>query len=532
MYIVETLGYTPDKILLFGRSIGTGPAAWLAAVLNKHRIPIAGLVLQSPYTSLSDVASELVQPKLAGVVAKAIVELSNHWDVTKCVESLSNVPLLIIHGQMDRTISCRQGQSLLDSCGAPKSMKIGHFPLAADHSTFCLEEDILRPLKDLINISAAPSRDYHEARGPPRSSAAAAGATRSFTASSCSRAASSSLPSKWFGGNTQRRSCSGRAQTVTTSVRRHEVQDSLATRLDVLVDVLLDEQSILALSTSFPSLLMQPDSSRHLLNHDGAAAARTTSSLGPYQVSPSWGGPSSSIDDLFRWRFPFHNTAAAAAEPTMSPLNSQSLLSFASDLFARSEWMSPAVPPKQQHRRRQGAWRPVPQAAVVVASNNNNNNNSNNNNNNSNNNSNNSNNNNSGLQTAQVVCDPSRCIQPCFQLHQQGVRSQEGCAVVAVEGTTQPHHEASCCSHEQEQGAQQLISNRPPDTTRQQASKRQCPEGLHDRPPPPPPQGTVDRAGVNTIVQPATRRFSWIPFLSRESRASQQQGQNRKQSTN
>eukprot|EP00922_Rhytidocystis_sp_ex-Travisia-forbesii_P063869 GHVS01094983.1.p1 GENE.GHVS01094983.1~~GHVS01094983.1.p1 ORF type:complete len:466 (+),score=71.51 GHVS01094983.1:68-1465(+) len=53
MYIVETLGYTPDKIFLFGRSIGTGPAAWLAAVLNKHRIPIAGLVLQSPYTSLS-----------------------------------------------------------------------------------------------------------------------------------------------------------------------------------------------------------------------------------------------------------------------------------------------------------------------------------------------------------------------------------------------------------------------------------------------------------------------------------------------
>lgn len=156
MYAVETLGYPPGNVLLFGRSIGTGPAAWLAATLWKHGITPAGLILQSPYTSLSAVAGELAP--FAGEIARAVVEVSNHWNIEKCLRAVNNLPLLVIHGQKDETIPWTHGQTLASQCGSSSALKICHFPADADHSNFDFTADIVEPVRQLLYIAAAPRR--------------------------------------------------------------------------------------------------------------------------------------------------------------------------------------------------------------------------------------------------------------------------------------------------------------------------------------------------------------------------------------
>lgn len=54
-YLTEILKIHPENIIVFGRSIGTGPATYLAS----QRKP-SSLILMSPFTSLRAVAENLV----------------------------------------------------------------------------------------------------------------------------------------------------------------------------------------------------------------------------------------------------------------------------------------------------------------------------------------------------------------------------------------------------------------------------------------------------------------------------------------
>lgn len=63
----ETLGTPFDCIVLYGRSVGSGPAAAAAARLcESQAVPPAALVLQSPFTSIQDFAREK-----AGIMVRA-----------------------------------------------------------------------------------------------------------------------------------------------------------------------------------------------------------------------------------------------------------------------------------------------------------------------------------------------------------------------------------------------------------------------------------------------------------------------------
>jgi pimeloyl-ACP methyl ester carboxylesterase len=54
-YLVDEFGVKEKDILLFGRSLGSGPASYLAAKKNPGM-----LVLMSPFTSIKDVAGSLI----------------------------------------------------------------------------------------------------------------------------------------------------------------------------------------------------------------------------------------------------------------------------------------------------------------------------------------------------------------------------------------------------------------------------------------------------------------------------------------
>lgn len=59
------LGYENKDVILFGRSMGSGPSSLLSNLYNPH-----ALILMSAYTSIKDVASNLVGSFLSKFVAQ------------------------------------------------------------------------------------------------------------------------------------------------------------------------------------------------------------------------------------------------------------------------------------------------------------------------------------------------------------------------------------------------------------------------------------------------------------------------------
>ena len=113
----------PERIVLLGESLGSGLAVKLAASL-----PVGALALDSPYTSIAEVAAgkfwmfpvrRLIRDRYQSDAAIAKVK----------------APLLIVHGTADRTVPIRYGRRLFDLATTSKTFLAvegaGH--LAMDH---------------------------------------------------------------------------------------------------------------------------------------------------------------------------------------------------------------------------------------------------------------------------------------------------------------------------------------------------------------------------------------------------------------
>jgi fermentation-respiration switch protein FrsA (DUF1100 family) len=101
-FLALNLGTPPDRIIIFGRSVGTGPAVQLAT-----RRPAAGLVLQSPFLSAFRVVTRV--PLLP-------------FDKFPNYKRISHVhcPVLIMHGTRDSVIGMWHGQKLFELANEPK----------------------------------------------------------------------------------------------------------------------------------------------------------------------------------------------------------------------------------------------------------------------------------------------------------------------------------------------------------------------------------------------------------------------------
>jgi fermentation-respiration switch protein FrsA (DUF1100 family) len=101
-FLAIKLGTPPDHIIIFGRSVGTGPAVQLAM-----RRPAAALILQSPFLSAFRVLTRM--PLLP-------------FDRFPNYKRIAHVhcPVLIMHGTSDRVIGLWHGQKLFELAHDPK----------------------------------------------------------------------------------------------------------------------------------------------------------------------------------------------------------------------------------------------------------------------------------------------------------------------------------------------------------------------------------------------------------------------------
>jgi fermentation-respiration switch protein FrsA (DUF1100 family) len=103
---VVRLGYTPDRIIVQGESLGTAVAVDLAT-----RRECAGVILESPLMSAGQVAGTVL-PLLGPLLVRGY---DTHSKISRV-----RVPLLVIHGDADEIVPFSQGQSVFQVANEPK----------------------------------------------------------------------------------------------------------------------------------------------------------------------------------------------------------------------------------------------------------------------------------------------------------------------------------------------------------------------------------------------------------------------------
>jgi uncharacterized protein len=100
-------GYRPEQIVLHGESLGTAVAIDLAS-----RRPCAGLILEGPFTSASDVAATVLP-----VIGPLLVRSYNSLPKIRWIR----VPKLFMQGDRDEAVPLRLGQQLFAAAQGSKT---------------------------------------------------------------------------------------------------------------------------------------------------------------------------------------------------------------------------------------------------------------------------------------------------------------------------------------------------------------------------------------------------------------------------
>jgi len=109
-YLRQRQDLAPTKVVYFGRSLGAA-----IAVEAARKQPPAGLILETPFTSIRDMA-KVALPFLPvwGLVRTRYNSLEKIPEV--------RVPLLILHGDRDDVVPYEQGRRLFEAANEPKTL--------------------------------------------------------------------------------------------------------------------------------------------------------------------------------------------------------------------------------------------------------------------------------------------------------------------------------------------------------------------------------------------------------------------------
>lgn len=114
-------GVEPRSIVIYGESIGSGVAVQVAT-----EKPARGLILDAPYTSVTEVAAA------AYPLLPVRTFLTDRYETMRHIGRIRQ-PLLVVHGEQDRVIPVEMGRAV--HAAAPEPKKLVTFPRAShsDH---------------------------------------------------------------------------------------------------------------------------------------------------------------------------------------------------------------------------------------------------------------------------------------------------------------------------------------------------------------------------------------------------------------
>jgi fermentation-respiration switch protein FrsA (DUF1100 family) len=109
-WLIETAGIPEERIVVFGRSLGGAVAVDLA-----QDRPLAGVILESTFTSLADMAAEILGRPISVLVR-------GRFDSESKIGALG-APLLAFHGDRDEIVPYSLGRKLFEAAPGRKAFE-------------------------------------------------------------------------------------------------------------------------------------------------------------------------------------------------------------------------------------------------------------------------------------------------------------------------------------------------------------------------------------------------------------------------
>ena len=107
-YLIHVRRISPERLILFGRSLGSGVAGEVAV-----QRPSAGLIVESSFPSIQAMSDQ----HYLGLPARWFTDVD--FNLTQKVHSLQ-VPLLVIHGDQDSIVPMALGRQVFEAAHEPK----------------------------------------------------------------------------------------------------------------------------------------------------------------------------------------------------------------------------------------------------------------------------------------------------------------------------------------------------------------------------------------------------------------------------
>lgn len=136
-YLTQCVGISQKDIILFGRSMGSGPSTYLSSINNAYT-----LLLMSAFTSIKDAAKALFG--WAGFISILAHEKFRNIDTIKSTKC----PVFFLHGQQDTIVPHTHSIQLNEVCPMESFL---HLPPNMDHNEFQLIDDLVVPFKTFMN---------------------------------------------------------------------------------------------------------------------------------------------------------------------------------------------------------------------------------------------------------------------------------------------------------------------------------------------------------------------------------------------
>ncbi|CAB9504625.1 Protein ABHD17C [Seminavis robusta] len=141
-WLLSEKNLVPEQIVLYGRSLGSGPSVYLANRTSRQGRPVAGLILHSPFTSVYRVVFDM-----------GFTMLGDKFSNIDRISEL-DCKVFIVHGQEDTIVPCEHGQALFSL--VPDKMKAEPFFVKGmGHNGFDFHLEVM--LMNRINAFL----DYH-----------------------------------------------------------------------------------------------------------------------------------------------------------------------------------------------------------------------------------------------------------------------------------------------------------------------------------------------------------------------------------
>mmetsp|Transcript_42628 Transcript_42628/g.62237 ORF Transcript_42628/g.62237 Transcript_42628/m.62237 type:complete len:365 (+) Transcript_42628:128-1222(+) len=152
-YLTTVESIPAENIILYGRSVGSGPSCYLAQRISKEIGPengLGGLILHSPFISVFRIAIDL--------------GFTTNVDIFPNIERIKDIscPILIIHGTKDDIVPFNHGQQLFSSA-QDQTNSMSFWADKMGHNNIEMEMPIvfLRKLQTFIRKACKLSKKVH-----------------------------------------------------------------------------------------------------------------------------------------------------------------------------------------------------------------------------------------------------------------------------------------------------------------------------------------------------------------------------------